>query len=491
MTSASEESATAGEQVDVVIVGAGPAGLSAAAGVAERGHSAVVIDAADHIGGQYWRHAPAVSDLDDGLHHGVEHFRRLRFRLDEQVESGRLRHLPAHHVWTVERHPDSTLVVHAVDGRKPGRQRPVTLRSRVLVLATGAYDRQVPFPGWDLPGVMTAGAAQAVLKGSGVAVGPRVVVAGTGPFLLPVATGLAARGSDVVEIVEANTPVGWLRHLPAAMSQPALLRDAAAFAGTLVRRRIPVRHRALVVAAHGIDRLEAVSVAQLGRDGRPLATGVRRVAADILAVGFGFATQSELPMALGCRMTQTSDAVLTVAVDDRQRTSVPGVLAAGEVTGIGGARLAEVEGGLAALTAARHCGTPRRTELDDEERRLRRQRDSLRRFAGAVRSVYPVPDGWMATLAPETTVCRCEETSAAGVAEALELGARDLRTLKLMSRVGMGRCQGRVCGYAAACLVARHTGEPLDVLTGAGRPIATPVPLGLVAGAGRPIDPKD
>src|SRR3954470_18382467 len=246
----------------VAVVGAGPAGLAAAVHAAERGAATVLLDSGARLGGQYWRHPQSAADLSGGLHHDVETYRDLSRRLAALVDSGRVTVHLEHQVWSV-RADESGCTVAAVDRRDPHRPAEVCLRAAILVLAAGAYDRQVPFPGWDLPGVLTVGGAQALLKGSGVAVGPRVLVAGTGPFLLPVATALAARGARVLGVHEANRPGRWLRHLPAAVSQPAKLAEAAGYALGLARHRIPLHTRSAVVAAHGSDRVEAVTVARL------------------------------------------------------------------------------------------------------------------------------------------------------------------------------------------------------------------------------------
>ena len=176
-----------------------------------------------------------------------------------------------------------------------------------------------------------------------------------------------------------------------------------------------------------------------------------------------------------------------MTTDGTQRTSNPRVFAAGELTGIGGAQLAVAEGivaGTGAAAASRAAAGPASTAL----RAAVRARDRLRRFAAAMHAVYPVPPFWLDTLEPSTVVCRCEEVSVAEIDAAIEAGARDARAVKLLSRSGMGWCQGRECGYATSCLVAARTGQPLDLASGAARPVAAPIPLGLLARSG-PTDP--
>ena len=226
-----------------------------------------------------------------------------------------------------------------------------------------------------------------------------------------------------------------------------------------------------MIEAHGDDRLEAVTVAGLDSDGQVRAGSEHKVALDVLAVGWGFTPQLELPLALGCATSRDVDGSHVATVDDHQRTSVDGVWVAGEACGIGGAALAVVEGSIAGASAA--GAEPDRVDL--------RRRTSLRHFASAMHLVHPVPSGWLARVTDATTVCRCEEVTAGGLRAAVDdLGADSARSAKLLARTGLGWCQGRVCGYAASCLVADRLGtEPS--LPMANRPVAAPITLGELA----------
>jgi NADPH-dependent 2,4-dienoyl-CoA reductase/sulfur reductase-like enzyme len=447
---------------DVAVVGAGPAGLAAAVTAAEAGLDVVLIDAGRRPGGQYYRHH--VGETGE-LHHGWDAFTRLRDRLD------RVTYLPGHRVWHVER----GFTVHAIAGDRD--ERPVRIQAKTLVIAAGAHDRSLPFPGWELPGVLTAGGAQALLRGDLVTAGSRVVVAGTGPFLLPVAAGLARAGARVVGVFEGNRPYGFARHVA---RHPDKAVEAAGYAAALARHRIPYRTGQAVVAAHGSDAVEAVTVARLDRAWLPVSERV--VECDAVAAGYGFTPQLEIPLQLGCATRVDVDGSLVAEVDAAQRTSVSGVYAAGETTGVGGAQLSLVEGelaGLAVAEALRGAVSPRAAV-----RRLAARRRRLRTFASAMHRAYAVRPGWTSRLRDDTIVCRCEEVSCAQFAAAAELGAADPRSAKLLSRAGMGWCQGRVCGYATTRLTAAATGrEPdADDLRGiAQRPIAQPVRLGDLA----------
>jgi NADPH-dependent 2,4-dienoyl-CoA reductase/sulfur reductase-like enzyme len=455
---------------DVVVIGAGPAGLAAAARAAALGADVGVVDAAAVAGGQYWRQ-PADGSLADEvahLHHGLSRYRALAAQLSGIEATGG--YYPRHSVWTVGR-DEAGFLVRAVTGAGTD-ERQVGIRGRRLVLAPGAYDRQIPFPGWDLPGVMTAGGVQALLKGHAVTAGQRVVVAGTGPFLLPVAAGLAESGATVVGVHEAASPLGWARHAGAVLRNVGKVGEGAGYARALARHRVPVRTRSVVVEATGTDALERVTVARVTRSGSVVPGTRTTLEADVLAVGWGFTPQLELPMALGCATRTDTDGSLVCVVDDEQRSSVPDVFVAGEACGVGGADLAVAEGEIAGTAAAGARVT---------DRGLLRRRSSLRRFAAAMHAAHPVPAGWTERLPDATVLCRCEEVTVGRARAALALGAEDARSAKLLVRPGMGWCQGRVCGYATSCLMAEWTGTPTAPASLAGRPIASPLLLGTLA----------
>ncbi|MGY5072918.1 FAD/NAD(P)-dependent oxidoreductase [Streptomyces griseus] len=504
-----------GEPHDLVVVGAGPAGMAAAATALDGGLRVVLVDAGAALGGQFWRHPPplaqeAVPTAD--LHHGLGVYRELCARLAAHERTGRLALLLNHPVWTTAREDDG-FTVHAVDRSRAPEERTVVLRAPALLVATGAYDRQLPFPGWDLPGVLTAGGLQALLKGGGAVAGRRVVLGGTGPFLLPVAAALAVRGAEVVAVCEAAAPSAWLRHPAALLRNPAKWAEAARYAGTLARHRIPVRTRTAIIGAEaeagagagagagvgvggqaGVGgaaegRVAFVRTASLDADGNPLPGTERRIAADTVGVGWGFVPQVDLLLPLGCDLADAGDGTMAAAVDDGQRTTVPGLYTAGETCGVGGAALAVSEGRVAAvsiLTDLSAPGLPNTRRLAAERRTVTRHRA----FARAMARAHPLPPAWPAWLTDDTPVCRCEEVTAGAVRSArADDAAADHRQVKQLTRAGMGWCQGRMCGPAVHCLVARD--QPYAP---AERLIATPVTLGALADAdasppGPPPDP--
>jgi D-hydroxyproline dehydrogenase subunit alpha len=382
-------------RVDVAVIGAGPAGLAAATSAAAGGARVVVVDQSHHLGGQIWRHRDRAR-LKPGARRVLERFER----------SG------AEHV-------AATAVVAAVPGALTlaGPRGSWELAARTIVLATGARELLLPFPGWTLPNVFGVGGAQALIKGGLPVRGRRVVVAGTGPLLFPVAATMAAGGARVAAVCEQAparrlAAFGW-----SLWRAPGKLVSAAGYRWRFRGTRF--RAGTWVERADGDGRVEAVT----------LTDGARRwtVACDLLATSSGLIPNVEVGVVIGCALTHGA-----LAVDERQQTSVAGVFAAGECTGVAGERAALVEGIVAGRAAVG-------LDVSGWMPRLRRERAFGRRLDAA----FAPRRELSARAAPETIVCRCEDVRLADMQQAW--GARQA---KLATRVGMGACQGRVCGAA-------------------------------------------
>jgi D-hydroxyproline dehydrogenase subunit alpha len=455
----------------VLVVGAGPAGLAAAVAALDAGARVTLLDASDETGGQYWRHLPAVrAGRDEArLHHGWTAYQALHARVaaDPACEL-----ILGAQVWSVE--PDAASPCGRAFNVSIGTvdHRGATMRAfspDAAVLATGAHDRTLPFPGWELPGVFTGGAAQALAKGERVRVGRRVIVSGAGPFLLPVAASVAETGSRVVEVVEANRVPRLLRGWS---PKPWQLWGARSKAGELVeygrsfvRHRIPYRTGAAVVAAHGTDRVEAVTVARLDADWAPVPGTERRVEVDAVCVTHDFTPRLEVAVAAGCELTDQR----FIVADDTQQTTVAGIYAAGEVTGIGGVDLAMAEGAIAGAHAAgRHPSDA-----------VIRRRSVFAGFAARIAAAHGIRPGWRKWMSDDTVVCRCEEVTYGALCSAVE-SAPGLRSLKLTTRASLGICQGRICGRTVEDVLGRAT-RSADGARVDRRPIVTPQRLGDLA----------
>lgn len=453
----------------VLVIGAGPAGLSAAVAASDAGARVTLLDSGDALGGQYWRHLPPErpSRREARLHHGWKAYGRLR---DRAIADTAIEVLTEAQVWAIE--TVEAVTAHVLIGPVDSAGREArTVTADATVLATGAHDRTLPFPGWHLPGVYSAGAAQALAKGERVSVGHRVVVAGAGPFLLPVAQSLTAAGARVLGVFEAARPAalarGWLprphRLLSAARKAPEL----AGYAAHHLRRRVPYRLGRAVIEARGEGRVEAVVTARLDADWRPLPGTERTLAADAVCVSHGFTPRLELPIAAGCRIGPDR----FVAVDADQRTSVGCVYAAGESTGIGGVDAALVEGRIAG-----HRAAGGRSGLRGDLRR----RAATTEFARRIEAAHGIRPGWTSWLTDDTVICRCEEVAYGPLRDAAAATAQtSTRSLKLTTRAGLGLCQARMCGRTLEDLTGAAPARAED--TTDRRPLAAPVRLGDLA----------
>ncbi|TCO30424.1 pyruvate/2-oxoglutarate dehydrogenase complex dihydrolipoamide dehydrogenase (E3) component [Kribbella steppae] len=460
LTSTSKPS-TSPRVVDVAVVGGGPAGIAAALAAADGGAEVLLIDSGRAVGGQFNRQVAEELRVrrPERLQHGWKAFAGKRDRL---AAHERITHLAETSVWAFEQ--GNRLWVQRGPADGVGREV-FAVEAKAVVLATGAYDRVLPFPGWDLPGVYSAGAAQALAKGQRIGVGKRVLVAGTGPFLLPVAESLVGVGAEVVGLLEANTlktvRKGWTTDPLVASGK---VGEGLGYGALLARHRIPLKHGWTVIAAHGEQHVEALTVARLDDTWRPIKGSERRVDVDAVCLGFGFTAQLELAVSARCELTTGPDGGPAVVVDANQQTTTPGVFAAGELTGIGGADLAAAEGRVAGAAAAGLAVTSKDQETVKKGRR----------FAVALAKAYPMRDGWRSWSGPETVVCRCEEVTRGDIEGAVvERGVADGRALKLTSRAGLGLCQGRVCARTVAEL-AEQNDVPEPSMK---RPIAVPVRL--------------
>jgi D-hydroxyproline dehydrogenase subunit alpha len=467
------------EPFQVAVVGAGPAGLAAAVHAAAGGLRVVLVDAGARPGGQYWRHhGPAPGADEHAEHHDWHTFAALRDALQAHIDAGRIHYLARAQVALL--HPGTPFLLHLTAATGNAPPVPDVVAATDLILCPGGYDRQLPVPGWDLPGVMAAGGVQALLKGSRTRPGKRAVIAGTGPFLLPVAAGFAAAGGEVVAVCEANSPLRWARQAHRAARAPGKAREALGYVATFARHKIPYRPRTVVTRVLGDSEVCGAVLAEVDATGRVLPGTSRKVEADLVAFGWGFTPSLELPLAVGAKTRLDVDGSLVVAVDGHQGTGVPRVRAAGEATGVGGAALARLEGELAARSlVADATGKPLHA------RALQRRIRHLRAFAHAMHAVHSIPANWTRWLTDDTLVCRCEEVPVAAVRSALSnLGATDPRTVRSLTRVGMGWCQGRICASACARLVADLTDGVLtaDALEAISRRVlAAPMELSRVA----------
>ena len=454
------------------MIGGGPAGLAAAAMAAGHGLQTVLVDERPTLGGQIYRQPGPGFVVNNAGKLGHDLARGLDL-VRSAGEAG------------AELSTGTTVVSLrgtsvAMFGQGPGATA-TTVQARRVLVAPGAYDRPVAFPGWTLPGVVTAGGAQALVKASRVVPGDRVAFAGSGPLALAFPAQLRHYGVNVVLALEAGpapTPRSVLGLLSAAPGNFSLLRDGAAYRAQLLRSGVPLRYGRVVVRADGEDRVEEMAHAAVDGDWRVVPGTEERTAVDTICIGYGFATSTELLRLAGCRFGYDEDlGGAVVEVDEWQRTSVPGVLAAGDGTGVRGGPVAIDQGRLAALGAAADLGALSPGQAATLARPLRRRLAAKERFRLALRPLYAVGPGVYELATAGTVVCRCEEVTLARLEEAAAATA-DANVAKSYTRAGMGLCQGRNCHRQVAAVLARHSGLPIpEVAAMTARPPARPVPI--------------
>ncbi len=454
------------EAYDLLVAGGGPAGLAAAVEAAAAGLAVGLVDERVTLGGQIFK------QLGPGFE-GVLDARGRR--LIEAAERSGARIMCSTAVVAIE----GEEVVLVAEG-----ERARTVRTRRLLLATGAYDRPVAFEGWTLPGVLTAGGAQTLVKTQRIVPGRHVVFAGSGPLALAFPAQLRSLGINVELVLEAGPPPrpgDVVRMLRAARGNGALLREAVAYRTSLLRARVPLRYRRIVMRAEGDGRVESVTHARVDADWRVVAGSEETVAADTLCLGYGFTPSVELARLAGCRFGYDENrGGPVVIVDDWMRTTVDGVLAAGDGTGVDGSYVAADEGRLAALGAARDLGS---FAAETAAEAIRARIAAKRRFAGALRRMHGIGPGVYELADVGTVVCRCEEVTRGALEVAIETSS-DASVVKALTRAGMGLCQGRNCQRQVAALIAaRHALAIGAVEPGTPRLPARPVALGAIAHA--------
>ncbi|WP_213880368.1 FAD/NAD(P)-binding oxidoreductase [Pseudomonas sp. dw_358] len=440
-----------------VIVGAGPAGIRAALTLLEHGVKPVLLDEGLRGGGQIYRRPPAHFQRSATTLYGFEARKATDLHQGLDRLAGQFDYRPATLVWNAEQGALDTVC----DGR--GRRVPYER----LIVATGATDRILPVPGWTLPGVYSLGAAQIALKYQGCAIGERVVLAGSGPLLYLVAYQYAKAGARVVAVLDSAPFAAQVKASPTLLRQPPTLAKGMYYRAWLAAHGVTVHNSAALQAIQGDTRVTGLS----WNNGRTLEC-------DAVAIGHGLRSETQLADLLGCAFTWSPlNRSWLPNRDAYGRSTVPGVYLAGDGAGIMGADAAERAGELAALSVLRDSGVA----VDDQRvEALTRQLADIQRFRHGLESAFPFPTRWSDQVTDSTLICRCEEVSAGEIRHVVREGHWEINRVKAHCRVGMGRCQGRMCGSAAAEIIARCSGRAIDEIgrLRAQAPIK-PLPFGL------------
>ena len=390
-------------QTDILIIGGGAAGMSAALSIAENSNlNVLVVDDNPNLGGQIWRSEMGKIKSPEAK------------KLIEKIEQNKIKTLNNTQVFA--QNGEKSLLAETPNGTNE-------LQFEKLILANGARERFLPFPGWTLPNVFGAGGLQALVK-SGLSVeNKKIIVSGTGALLLAVAEYLKSKGANILLIAEQAPRKKFLKFGFGLWREPKKLFQAI----HLKRKILSVKYLTdcFVTSANGIEKLESV---ELTRNGKTW-----HVNCDFLACGFHLVPNTEIASMLGCEINNGK-----VAVDDFQETSIKDVFCAGEPTGIGGVEVSLIEGNIAGLSVIKE--TEKAKNLFSEKRKAQRFADALNEAFELREELKKLPNN-------ETIVCRCEDVTFEKLKE-----FNSFREAKLQARCGMGSCQGKICGSATEFL---------------------------------------
>ncbi|MEW6340847.1 MAG: FAD/NAD(P)-binding oxidoreductase [Paraburkholderia sp.] len=456
------------QQPRVVIVGAGPAGVRAAETLVAAGVRPVVLDENARWGGQIYRQPPANASFERSKQalYGFEARKADALHTTMATLLPHLDYRPDTLAWACGRGRLDTL--HA------GREIGVPFSH--LIIASGATDRVLPVPGWTLPGVYTLGGAQVALKSQGCAIGRRVVLAGTGPLLYLVAYQYVKAGAQIAAVLDTSALSQQIAAAPKLARQPATLAKGLYYMGWLQARGVRIERDVKLAGIDGELHVRAIrwQASRRSADSETLAC-------DAVGLGFGLRPETQLADLAGCRFRfDAQNRCWLPELDAAGRSSVPGIYLAGDGAGIAGADAAELAGRRTTLAVLDDLSIahPRGANLPDVaslERRLQR----IAIFRQGIETAFTPPADCASQWPDGMTVCRCEEVDAKTLRHCIRSGAAsEINRLKALTRVGMGRCQGRMCGEAALALLSAETGKPLEAV---GRlrsqPPVKPIPI--------------
>lgn len=480
------------EACDLAIVGGGPAGLAAALLATEYGLDVRLLDEQSRLGGQIYRQPPRSFKVEAWLADKI--YRRGRALLERAEGLAGLHHVAEATVWGVfplDRAEGDR--GHRILYERAGTVN--TLVARHVLLASGCYEMPVPFRGWHRTGVMSAGGIQTLLKSQRVAAGRRVVLAGSHPLLLIAADQLLEAGVRVSAVIFSQSPGAIIRTLaspaPLMVALPQLLH-AAHCLKRIRRAAVPLLSGHVVMEALGSDSVEAVRVCPTEHYGKS-----RVIACDTVGICYGFLASTELARQVGARCAWETGSGWVVTTDEFMRSSVPNIRVAGELIGVAGAEAAALSGEIAALGIVSDAGHLTADAASLRSRPLRRRLERLRTFAARLAELAaPSPELLRRLASPEALLCRCEEVTVGTLSDALRADPtiESASTAKLLTRVGMGMCQGRMCEHAVRRLLGEFRGRMLEEIPGfIPRPPVKPIPLGALAARAklRSLDPND
>jgi NADPH-dependent 2,4-dienoyl-CoA reductase/sulfur reductase-like enzyme len=437
---------------DVAIVGAGFSGLFAADLLAGFGLHVLLLDEYIRPGGQLLRtgpggKSPAIFPADK--------IRRSGFAMLDHIRGASVDFRGRTRVLGIFPGNPLELLVEEDESRT------YRLSPRAVLLATGAREKFLPFPGWTLPGVISTGGLQILMKGSGVIPSEKIGIAGSGLFPFAVASEAVKNGAGVTAVLERGSVAGKIPSPRLLIQSLEKFLEGGRYLAALLRSGTPIRFHTAVVEARGRGRLEAVTIARMDGEGRVISGSQRTLETECLAIGHGFTANIELARQAGCRLEYSpGKGGWVVSVCKDLKTSVDGIYAAGEITGIGGAAKSLLEGRLAALGILHGLGKIDAAEFFSLTEKLAAQRKKHLAFGAYFNTLTGFPGSAVASIPDETVICRCEDVTMREIRAAVANGYHSPGALKKVLRPAMGNCQGRTCGPIIHEIIASLTGTP-------------------------------
>ena len=438
------------QRFDVIIVGSGFSGIVAANILADRGLRILLVDENIHIGGQLLRKIPERL----GLHskYNPEPVKKIGFALVENIKNKKVKIMNRARVVGI--YPNREVLLEVEETRV------MSLEYDVILFSTGARERFLPFKGWTLPGVFSTGMVQVLMKSHGILCDERLLIGGTGLFLLAVAYEFLKNGGQVISICDQSTFFDKAKFLPLVFSQYPKFMEGGKFISRIIFSGVPLKYKTRIVEARGKDSLEAVVVAKVDGDGKIIQGTERIHKTTALAVGYGFVPNVELAQLAGCKLEYSdTKGGWVVEVRNNLETSVENIFAAGEITGIGGAYKSIHEGEMAANSILYRFEKIGENDFNKKQKKMYRKRKQDLKFGALFNLLFKVPVGAILDIPDETIICRCEDVTMAELKKAVAMDFKEPGALKIAVRTGMGNCQGRTCGPLLYDILTALTGQ--------------------------------
>lgn len=459
----------------VIIVGSGPAGLAAADLLAGFGMRVLLADDNAMAGGQLLRRPG----------HTGKHFKpfepdRLKkkgLRLVDHINTGKVEFINGSQVLGI--YPERVLLLETMQGQG----RVMEFKADAIILATGSREKFLPFKGWTLPGVLSTGAAQILMKGSGILPARKMLIGGLGPLPLVLASEFATHGGKVTAVFDQSCTLDKLKIFASGRRGWSKIVEGAMHLGRLAVERVPVRQGTRIVKAAGKQHLESILIGRVDDRGRVVQGSEKSYPAATLAIGYGFSPNLELPQQAGCTVSHDVDrGGWHVNVSATMETSLPDIYAAGEATGIAGAGKSYIEGKIAGMQILYKNDRIGWREFEKQVRPLLRRQKQEIRYGRFLNRLCHVKPGCYEDIPDDTIICRCEEITMGEIRRQLAGNFMTMNSIKKSTRITMGRCQGRICGQILFDIISAFTHHPPETVgyTSARTPVKN-VALGSLA----------